>query len=125
MLGDAELVAFVPTRDLAAAKSFYRSVLGLRIVAESDFAIVFDANGIQLRVTRVQHLQPAPFTVLGWRVVNIDERLAALRTAGVSATRYDGMAQDADGVWVAPGGARVAWFKDPDGNTLSLQQEPS
>ena len=85
MLGDAELVAFVPTRDLAAAKSFYRSVLGLRIVAESDFAIVFDANGIQLRVTRVQHLQPAPFTVLGWRVVNIDERLAALRTAGVSA----------------------------------------
>ena len=125
MLSDAELVAFIPTRDLGAAKTFYGSALGLPVVEESGFAVVFDVGGTQLRVTLVQELAPAPFTVLGWRVPNIAERLGALRSAGVLATRYEGMVQDEDGVWVAPGGTRVAWFKDPDGNTLSLQQDPA
>jgi catechol 2,3-dioxygenase-like lactoylglutathione lyase family enzyme len=125
MLSDAELAAFIPTRDLGAAKAFYESSLGLRVVEESGFAVVFDAGGTQLRVTLVQELRPAPFTVLGWRVPDIAQRLAALRAAGVLATRYEGMVQDDDGVWVAPSGTRVAWFKDPDGNTLSLQQDPA
>ena len=125
MLGDAELVAFVPTRDLGAAKAFYGSVLGLRVLEETDFAIVCDAHGTELRIARVEHLEPAPFTVLGWRVENLDERLAALRTVGVLARRYDGMQQSENGVWTAPGGTRVAWFSDPDGNTLSLQQVPT
>jgi catechol 2,3-dioxygenase-like lactoylglutathione lyase family enzyme len=125
MLSDAELVAFIPTRDLVVAKAFYETVLGLRIVEKSDFAIVCDANGTQLRVTLVEQIQAAPYTVLGWRVENIAERLAALRSAGVSATRYDGMEQDSDGVWLTPSGTRVAWFTDPDGNTLSLQQAPA
>jgi catechol 2,3-dioxygenase-like lactoylglutathione lyase family enzyme len=125
MLSDAELVAFIPTRDLGTAQAFYGSALGLRVVEESEFAVVFDAGATQLRVTLVQELSPAPFTVLGWRVPNIAERLAALRAAGVPATRYDGIDQDDDGVWVAPGGTRVAWFKDRDGNTLSLQQDPA
>jgi catechol 2,3-dioxygenase-like lactoylglutathione lyase family enzyme len=124
MLSDAELVAFIPTQDLGAAKAFYESVLGLRAVDENDFAVTYDANGTQLRLTRVEQLQSAPYTVLGWKVENIAERLAALRSAGVSATRYDGMQQDGHGVWTAPSGTRVAWFTDPDGNTLSLQQEP-
>jgi catechol 2,3-dioxygenase-like lactoylglutathione lyase family enzyme len=125
MLSEAELVAFIPTQDVAAAKAFYGTVLDLRLVEENDFAVVYDANGTQLRVTRVQQLDTAPYTVLGWRVNNIAQRLAALRAAGVSATRYDGMEQDEDGVWIAPSGTRVAWFTDPDGNTLPLQQDPS
>jgi catechol 2,3-dioxygenase-like lactoylglutathione lyase family enzyme len=125
LLSDAELVAFIPTRDLEAAKEFYGRTLGLDVVEENDFAIVFDANGTQLRVTRVEQLRPDPFTVLGWRVADIAERIAALRSAGVSATRYDEMEQDDDGVWIAPSGTRVAWFADPDGNTLSLQREPA
>ena len=125
MLSDADLVAFVPTLDLAAAREFYEKVLGLRVVEQSEFAVVYDAAGTQLRVTRVERLQTASYTVLGWRVENIAERLAALRRAGVPAKRYDGMQQDEHGVWIAPGGTQVAWFSDPDGNTLSLQQEPS
>lgn len=125
MLSDADLVAFVPTLDLAVAREFYEKVLGLRVVEESVFAVVYDAAGTQLRVTRVERLETAPYTVLGWRVENISERLAALRVAGVPAKRYDGLQQDEDGVWIAPGGTQVAWFNDPDGNTLSLQQEPS
>jgi catechol 2,3-dioxygenase-like lactoylglutathione lyase family enzyme len=124
MLDHAQLVAFVPTRDPAGARAFYETVLGLRVVEDDEFAVVFDAHGTQLRVTRVERLDPVAFTVLGWQVKNIAQQAAALRRAGVPFARYDGLQQDADGVWTAPGGTRVAWFKDPDGNTLSLQQEP-
>jgi catechol 2,3-dioxygenase-like lactoylglutathione lyase family enzyme len=125
MLNDAELVAFLATLDLEAANASYESLLGLPVIDANDFAVVYDANGTQLRVTKVDRLQTAPFTVLGWRVENIFERVAALRSGGVPAMRYDGMQQDDDGVWIAPSGTRVAWFKDPDGHTLSLQQEPA
>ena len=124
MLESADLVAFVATRDLEAAGAFYGSILGLPLVETNGFAKVYDANGTQLRVTLVDSVAEAPYTVLGWRVENIAETTAELRSAGVRFKRYDGMDQDDNGVWVAPGGTRVAWFSDPDGNTLSLQQEP-
>lgn len=124
MLTGGDLVAFVATRDLEAARQFYGSVLGLELVDANDFACVFDVNGTQLRVTRVDSLAAAPYTVLGWRVTDIAGTIAELQAAGVQFKRYDGMEQDENGVWTAPGGARIAWFSDPDGNTLSLQQAP-
>jgi catechol 2,3-dioxygenase-like lactoylglutathione lyase family enzyme len=124
VLDRANLVAFVATRDLEAAGAFYGPVLRLPLVEASGFARVYDANGTQLRVTLVESLAEAPYTVLGWRVEDIAETAAELRAAGVRFKRYDGMDQDDNGVWVAPSGTRVAWFSDPDGNTLSLQQEP-
>ena len=124
MLGSADLVAFVATRDLEAAAAFYGPILRLPLVEADGFARVYDANGTQLRVTLVESLAQAPYTVLGWRVQDIAETTAELRVAGVEFKRYDGMDHDENGVWVAPGGTRVAWFADPDGNTLSLQQEP-
>jgi catechol 2,3-dioxygenase-like lactoylglutathione lyase family enzyme len=125
VLERADLVAFVATRDLDAAGAFYGSMLRLPLVEANEFARVYDANGTQLRVTLVEALAEAPYTVLGWRVEDIAETAAELLAAGVQFKRYDGMDQDDNGVWVAPGGTRVAWFSDPDGNTLSLQQEPS
>jgi catechol 2,3-dioxygenase-like lactoylglutathione lyase family enzyme len=124
VLGSADLVAFVATRDLEAATAFYGPILGLPLVEANGFARVYDANGTQLRVTLVESLARAPYTVLGWRVEDIAQTTAELRAAGVEFKRYNGMDQDENGVWVAPGGTRVAWFADPDGNTLSLQQEP-
>ena len=111
MLADGELVAFVSARNLEVADGFYRGVLGLRRVESSEFAMAYDVNGTQLRVTRVETLRPAPFTVLGW-----------LRRRGVVFERYEGLSQDEHDAWTAPGGSRVAWFSDPDGNLLSLQQ---
>jgi catechol 2,3-dioxygenase-like lactoylglutathione lyase family enzyme len=123
MLGENDVMAFVSTRQPERAREFYGAVLGLRFVADEPFALVFDAHGTMLRVTKVQELQPAPFTVLGWKVPDIRAAAAALRDKGVAFTRYDGMAQDDLGIWTVPGGgAQVAWFKDPDGNTLSLTQ---
>jgi predicted enzyme related to lactoylglutathione lyase len=78
-----------------------------------------------LRVTLVDRVKAAPYTVLGWRVVDIVVTIRALREAGVVFKHYEGMTEDEDGVWIAPGGSRVAWFADPDGNVLSLQQPPA
>lgn len=121
-LGSRDIVAFVATRDPGRAETFYRDVLGLQLVSEDQFALVFDAHGTMLRVTTVHEIARAKYTVLGWRVPDIVAAARDLQQAGVTFERYDGMGQDALGVWTAPGGARVAWFKDPDGNTLSITQ---
>jgi catechol 2,3-dioxygenase-like lactoylglutathione lyase family enzyme len=124
VLGDADLVAFVASRDLEQSGRFYGEVLGFRLLEASGFANAYDANGTQLRVTLVDRVEQAPYTVLGWRVSDIVTTIRALRQAGVSFKRFEGMTQDEDDVWIAPGGAQVAWFADPDGNVLSLQQPP-
>jgi catechol 2,3-dioxygenase-like lactoylglutathione lyase family enzyme len=124
MLGSSDLVAFVATTDLDAARDFYGGVLGLPMVEDSPFACVFDAHGTSLRVTPVSEIRTAPYTVLGWVVDDIGVTVSALGAAGVGFERFAGMEQDDSGVWTAPSGARVAWFTDPDGNVLSVTQSP-
>ncbi len=113
-------MAFIPVTDPAVARAFYVSTLGLDILEESPFALVVDANGIKLRLTPVTEFQPQPFTVVGWEVPDIETTVDELTAGGVSFTRYEGMDQEDNGVWTSPNGDRVAWFVDPDGNTLSL-----
>jgi catechol 2,3-dioxygenase-like lactoylglutathione lyase family enzyme len=122
MLERHEVVAFLATRDAARARAFYEGILGLTLVEESAFALVFDARGTTLRIQKVDDLRPHPFTALGWQVPRIDEVVKELAQKNVVMERFAGMEQDARGIWRAPSGARVAWFKDPDGNTLSLTQ---
>ena len=124
-LNDARLVAFVPITLPARALAFYRDVLGLELVEETPFAVVLDAGGTTLRLTPVEDLRPQPFTVLGWTVDDVTTAVRDLAARGAVMTRYAGMEQDADGVWTTPAGARIAWFTDPDGNTLSLTQLPA
>jgi catechol 2,3-dioxygenase-like lactoylglutathione lyase family enzyme len=121
-LDDGRLIAFVPTTDLARARAFYAETIGLRVAEESPFACVFDANGTMLRLTPVRKLQRVRYTVLGWGVDDITTTVAALAAAGVGFVRYRGMDVDDAGIWTSPGGDRVAWFEDPDGNLLSLTQ---
>ena len=122
MLADQELKAFIPTLHPEKAKSFYQDVLGLRLMSEDDYGIEFDVNGTILRIAFVQQLTPQPFTVLGWNVENIVDIIQRLNKNGVFCEKYEFMKQDILGIWKAPGGASVAWFKDPDGNVLSLTQ---
>ena len=122
VLSQSELVGFVSTTDLDAATAFYGEILGLPLLERNEFACVFDANGTQLRVTKLDRLEPAPYTVLGWRVPDMTAAARALVDRGVSAERFDGMGQDGDGVWTTPGGDKVLWFRDPDNNLLSLTQ---
>ena len=120
----ARLVAFVGTADLERSHAFYGGVLGLTRVEASGFANAYDAGGTSLRVTRVDEPARAPYTVLGWWVADLDATVAALRGRGVAFRHYPGLDQDPEGVWTSPGGARIAWFQDPDGNTISVGQEP-
>jgi catechol 2,3-dioxygenase-like lactoylglutathione lyase family enzyme len=122
MLGSEKLVAFVGTRDPVRAKHFYRDTLGLHLVSEDEFALVFDASGTMLRVTRVQELAAVKYTVLGWQVHDIVSTAKHLQKEHVTLEHYPGMQQDELGIWSSPSGAKVAWFKDPDGNTLSITQ---
>jgi catechol 2,3-dioxygenase-like lactoylglutathione lyase family enzyme len=121
MDSSARIVAFVGTLNPARAKEFYHRTLGLQLVTEDNFALTFDAQGTMLRVSTVPKLTPAAFTVLGWEVTDIAAAVRDLQKAGVKFERYD-FPQDELGIWSAPGGAKVAWFKDPDGNILSLSQ---
>src|SRR5262245_12033388 len=124
MLADAAPVAFVATTDPARARAFYETTLGLRLLADEAFALVFDLAGTPLRVTRVDRLEAQPFTVLGWQVHDVIATVRELAGRGVRLERYPGLEQDQDGIWTAPSHTRIAWFKDPDGNTLSVSQSP-
>ena len=120
MLASADLMAFIPIRDPQVAKAFYVDVLGLAVVEENPAAVVLDAHGVMLLLTPVPDLSPQAFTIAGWRVADIGSTITELMARGVTFTRYDGMDQDDLGIWTTPGGDQVAWFRDPDGNTLSL-----
>jgi catechol 2,3-dioxygenase-like lactoylglutathione lyase family enzyme len=125
MLAAASFVAFLATTDLARARAFFEGTLGLALVEETTFACLFEAGGTPLRVTRVEVVVAAPYTVAGWEVPDLTAAVADLAARGVAVRRYDGLEQDEDGIWLAPSGTRVAWFADPDGNVLSLSQPPA
>ena len=120
MLASARVIGFIPTKNFRRAKAFYATKLQLRLVAKDDFALVFKSGGTTIRVVKVPDFKPAGYTILGWRVADVPRRVTALGKRGIVFERYPWMQQDALGIWTAPGGARIAWFKDPDGNVLSL-----
>ena len=122
MLIDADLIAFAATADLERSHAFYGGVLGLRRVESSSFANVYDAHRTMLRVTLVDRVVAAPYTSLGWGVPDVHAAIEVLVAAGVSFQRFESVEQDEAGVWTAPGGGKIAWFRDPDGNTLSLAE---
>ncbi len=119
-LGQQTVGGFVGTAQPDLARAFYSNVLGLRLVTEHDFALVFESGDTTIRVQKVRELQPQPFTVLGWIVDDIAAEVDELTRRGVTFLRVPGLQQDARGIWTPPGGQKVCWFKDPDGNTLSL-----
>jgi catechol 2,3-dioxygenase-like lactoylglutathione lyase family enzyme len=122
MLGTCPIIGFVATTDFSRARAFYGARLGLRFIANDGFALVFQNGGTMIRVVKVGGFVPAPYTILGWQVEAIQATVAVLTERGVVFERYAGLEQDKLAIWTAPGGAQVAWFKDPDGNLLSVSQ---
>ena len=117
-----KMIGFVMTARPEEATRFYRDALGFHFVKDDGFALVFDANGTKLRIAKAEKFQPQQQTVLGWEVDDIRAAVKELSGRGVKFEQFNlpFMKQDELGVWTAPGGDEVAWFKDPDGNTLSL-----
>lgn len=119
VLDGAKLTAFVATANAERARAFYEGTLGLTLVADEEYGLIFDANGTPLRIAKVQAVSPPPYTSLGWEVADVAATVRGLTARGVAFERYDGMGQDELGIW-AHDRYRVAWFKDPDGNLLSI-----
>jgi catechol 2,3-dioxygenase-like lactoylglutathione lyase family enzyme len=112
--------AFVSTVQPDKAREFYKKTLGLNLLSEDSYGIEFDANGAHLRVTFVEKLTPQPFTVLGWDTMDVASTVKSMNEKGITFERYSFIEQDDLCIWTAPGGTKVAWFKDPDGNLLSV-----
>ena len=125
MLSTTPIIGFVPTLDAARSRAFYEGILGIPFVSDDGFALVFRSGSNMIRIARVQDLTPAVYTILGWEVSDIAAEVTALTAKGLVFARYPFLPPDqidSLGIWSAPGGAKVAWFQDPDGNTLSLSQ---
>jgi len=122
MLDSSDSVSFIATLDADSSREFYEDRLGLKLISDEQFALVFDLNGHVLRIAKINTLSPAAHTVLGWQVSNIKDVMRKLAERGVVFDRYDGMQQDELGAWTSPSGAKVAWFKDPDDNNLSITE---
>lgn len=116
------VVTFLLTQKPDAAIAFYRDQLGLRFLRDDGFALVFDMDGVLLRIGKVQAFTPAQYTVLGWEAEDIVASVQDLAGKGIRFERYANMSQDEHGICTFPNGDKVAWFKDPDGNVLSVSQ---
>jgi catechol 2,3-dioxygenase-like lactoylglutathione lyase family enzyme len=124
-LAKSDIIGFVPISNVSAAKEFYGGTLGLQLLSEElPFALVFDANGIMVRLAITPDHAPSRGTVLGWRVPDIAAAVEGLSLAGIRFERYEFLTQDEAGIWMTPTKARVAWFQDPDGNLLSVSEHP-
>lgn len=121
MLGKYELMAFVSTADRAVGRAFYEEKLGLPVMQADDYGVIYEVNGVRLRMSYVKEVVAAPYSILSWVVPDIVKVLRELKKRGVEFEIYE-FVQDADGIWTAPDGTKVAWFKDPGGNLLSLSQ---
>ena len=122
MLSTSKVVGFVATTQPTQAKRFYEQSLGLRLVEDTPFALVFEAGSTTVRIQKVETLATPPYTTLGWEVTDIAATVAHLTSKGVEFERFTGLPQNDAGIWQTPDGAQIAWFKDPDGNLLSLTQ---
>ena len=122
MLASGKMIGFVPTKDAQKARAFYEGKLGFQFVSDDPFALVVRAGESTIRVAKAQDFTPAPYTVLGWEVKDIDAVVRWLQKQGVACEKYPFVEDRELGIWTAPNGDKVAWFKDPDGNVLSVSQ---
>ena len=117
-----KIIGFLPTKDSHRTRQFYENTLGLKFLSDDPYALVMQSGAYMIRIAKVQDFAPAPYTVLGWEVQNIESVVSELKSRGVTFEKYPFVQDQELGIWSAPGGAKVAWFKDPDGNLLSVSQ---
>ncbi|MGA8406105.1 MAG: VOC family protein [Candidatus Acidiferrales bacterium] len=122
MLASSKIIGFVPTRDSKQAREFYEGKLGFQFVSDDPFALVMMAGDTMIRIANAKDFTPAPYTVMGWEAQDIEALVRWLTARGVVFEKYPFIQDQELGIWSAPGGDKVAWFKDPDGNVLSVSQ---
>ncbi|MFY9804905.1 MAG: VOC family protein [Candidatus Acidiferrales bacterium] len=123
MLASSKIIGVIPTKDSKGAREFYEGKLGFQFVSDDQFALVMMAGDTMLRISKVpKDFAPVPFTILGWEAQDIEAMVRWLTARGVAFEKYPFVQDQELGIWTAPGGDKVAWFKDSDGNVLSVSQ---
>ena len=122
MLAAAKLVGFLFTNDYDQARAFYVGKLGCEFVSQDQFALVVTLGGHMIRIAKIPNFTPAQGTVLGWAVGEIEAVVGWLQERGVKLEKYPFVQDQERGIWTTPDGGKVAWFKDPDGNVLSVSE---
>lgn len=122
VLSRSAVATFIAAKETEAARDFYENKLGLTVLSEDDWGVMYDANGTTVRLQKGIDFTPHEFTVLGWHVEDIEGAKAELEARGVIFEIYPWLPEGSNGIMTFPGGARVCWFKDPHGNVLSLDQ---
>src|SRR5262245_291308 len=117
-----KMVGFLLTKDYDKARAFYERSLGAEFVSLDQFALVVSIGGHHIRISKSPNFVPLHSTVLGWEVPDIERVVDALTQHGVTFEKYPFVQDKERGIWSAPGGSKIAWFKDPDGNVLSISQ---
>jgi len=125
MLASGKMVGFVPTKDYDKARAFYEDKLEFEFVSLDQYALVMSVGGHRIRIAKVPNFTPLQGTILGWEVKNIETVVIWLRDRGVPSEKYPFVQDRELGIWTTPNGDKVAWFKDPDGNVLSVSQHQS
>ena len=122
MLASMNMMGFVLTKDYDKARVFYESNLGFEFVSLDKFALVMKAGKSMIRIVKVPTFTPLQSTVLGWEVDDIETMVEWLAKRSVVFEKYPFVQDKERGIWSTPDGSKVAWFKDPDGNVLSVSQ---
>ena len=122
MLASGKLIGFVPTKDSQKAREFYEGKLGFKFVSDDQFALVMQAGESMIRIAKGAKFTPAHYTVMGWEVEDVEAMVKWLNKRGVKFEKYPFVQDQESGIWTTPNGDKIAWFKDPDGNVLSLSQ---
>lgn len=122
MLSSGKLIGFVPTKNSKRAREFYEGKLGFRFVSDDQFALVMQAGESMIRIVKGAKFTPVQYTVMGWEVKDVEAMVKWLNKRGVTFEKYPFVEDQKLGIWTTPNGDKVAWFKDPDGNVLSLSQ---
>jgi catechol 2,3-dioxygenase-like lactoylglutathione lyase family enzyme len=122
MLASMKMVGFLLTKDYEKARAFYESTLGFEFVSLDQFALVMQAGKSMIRIVKVPTFTALPSTVLGWQVDDVEKIVDWLVKRGVVFDKYPFVQDKERGIWTAPGGSKIAWFKDPDGNVLSVSE---
>ena len=122
MLASGKLIGFVPTKDSKRSREFYEGKLGFTFVSDDQFALVMQAGESMIRIVKGAKFTPAHYTVMGWEVADAEAMVKWLNKRGVTFEKYPFVQDQESGIWTTPNGDKIAWFKDPDGNVLSLSQ---
>jgi len=125
MLASGRMAGFVLTRDYERARNFYEGQLGFEFVSQDQFALVVQAGANRIRIVKSSDMTPLRSTVLGWEVPEIEPVVDWLQQRGVAFEKYPFVQDKHRGIWTAPNGDKVAWFKEPDGNVLGVSQHIS